>query len=208
MNHNRILCCRSTFDRFKKSSSERVNKIPAENNDEFALLASVNQQGSVGFDKSLEGRVAIKALVDNCYYIDIDGKLQSPSVKELNYMPLFVFRDKEGRFEEAVGVHRKYVNDLKKYEVLSRYRDVERPEPDILTFFLLSDRLSMNGDVYSLLKSTCHYVAISKISGEYGYGAFDVFSSSLRFFFEEFGSFAGASAEWIVVDKPSEFVSY
>jgi hypothetical protein len=104
--HYRVLCYRTTFDIFKKASSGRVNKIPAENNDDFALLASVDQQGFVGFDKTTEGRNAIKSLVANCYYIDIDGKLQSPSIKELSYMPLFMFRDKGGLFDEAVGAHK------------------------------------------------------------------------------------------------------
>ncbi|MGE8099538.1 hypothetical protein [Pseudomonas fluorescens] len=207
MKHYRILCYRSKFDEFKKASSERINKIPAENNDDFALLASVDKKGSVGFDKTSQGCAAIKSLVSSCYYVDIDGKLQSPSTKELNYMPLFMFRDKGGEFEEAVSAHRQYEKDIKRYAVLSRYRGVEKPEPAMLTGFLLSDGFSISLDVYELLKNTCHYVAIAKISGEYGYGAFDVFSSSLDFFFDEFSSIAGESAEWVMVDKPSEFIS-
>lgn len=206
MKHYRVLCCRSKFDEFKKTSNERINKIPAENNDDFALLASVDQKGSVGFDRTSQGCAAIKSLVASCYYVDIDGKLQSPSMKELNYMPLFMFRDKGG-FEEAVYAHKQYGKDIKKYEILSRHRSVEKPEPAMLTGFLLSDGFSISRDVYELLKSTCHYVAISKISGEYGYGAFDVFSSSLDFFFDEFSLIAGESAEWVMVDKPSEFIS-
>jgi hypothetical protein len=73
-----VICYRAKFDDFKKSSSGRIRNLPAEINDDFAVLASVGQKGSIGFDKSKEGAAALKSLISNCYYIDIDGKNFSP----------------------------------------------------------------------------------------------------------------------------------
>jgi hypothetical protein len=200
----KIICHRAKFDDFKKSSSNRIRNIPAEINDNFALLASVDQSGSFGFDKTEKGAAAIKSLITNCYYIDINGKLQPPSSKKLHYMPFFMFRDKDGEFERAVSEHRRYEIDVKKYEILSRHRRVEKPTPPTLTIFLQSDDFSISQEAYNLFKNACRYVAITKISGEYGHGAFDVFSGDLNCFFDEFYSVAGESAEWIMIDNPSQ----
>nr|WP_315447264.1 hypothetical protein [uncultured Pseudomonas sp.] len=208
MKNYKIICYRAKFDTFKKFTSSRIRSIPGGIDDDFALLASVDQNGSIGFDKTTQGVAAIKSLIARCYYIDINGKLQSPSNKELRYMPLFMFRDKEGEFERAVNAHRRYEIDVKKYEILSRHRSVEKPTPPILTVFLQNDELSICQDVYSFFKNTCQYVAIAKISGEYGYGAFDVFSGDLSCFFDEFGGVAGEFAEWIMVDDSSQLPIY
>lgn len=203
-----VICYRAKFDDFKKSSSGRIRNLPAEINDDFAVLASVGQKGSIGFDKSKEGAAAIKSLISNCYYIDIDGKLQPPSSKELHYMPFFIFRDKDGEFERAVNAHRRYEVDVKKHEILSRHRSVEKPTPPALTVFLQSDEFSVSLETYKLFKNSCQYVAIAKISGEYGHGAFDVFSSDLNYFFDEFFSITGESADLIMVDNPTELPRY
>jgi hypothetical protein len=204
VNDYKIICYRAKFDDFKKTSSARIKNIPAEVNDDFALLASVDQKGTIGFNKTIQGSAAIKALIASCYYIDIDGRLQSPSNNELCYMPFFMFRDKDGEFELAVRAHRQYEIDIKKYEVLSRHRSVDKPIAPMLTTFLQNDELSISHDVYELLKRSCHYVAIAKISGEYGHGAFDVFSNDLTYFFEEFGSITAGTAEWVMVDASSQ----
>ncbi|WP_180698556.1 hypothetical protein [Pseudomonas crudilactis] len=203
-----VICYRAKFDDFQKSSSGRIRNLPAEINDDFAVLASVGQNGSIGFDKSKKGAAAIKSLISNCYYIDINGELQSPSSKELHYMPFFMFRDKDGRFERAVNAHRRYELDVKKHEILSRHRSVEKPRPPALTVFLQSDEFSISQETYKLFKSSCQYVAIAKISGEYGHGAFDVFSSDLNYFFDEFFSITGESADLIMVDNPTELPRY
>ncbi|PYC18692.1 hypothetical protein DMX02_17670 [Pseudomonas jessenii] len=203
-----IICYRAKFDDFKKTSSSRIRNLPAEINDDFAVLASVGKNGSIGFDKSKEGAAAIKSLISNCYYIDINGELQPPSSKELHYMPFFMFRDRDGWFERAVNAHRRYEVDVKKHEILSRHRSVEKPTPPALTIFLQSDNFSINQETYKLFKNSCQYVAIAKISGEYGHGAFDVFSSDLNYFFDEFFSITGESADLIMVDNPTELPIY
>ncbi|MFJ2480764.1 hypothetical protein ACIOWE_10850 [Pseudomonas sp. NPDC087598] len=208
MKNYKIICYRAKFDAFKKFTSSRIKSIPAGINDDFALLASVDQNGSIGFDKTTQGVTAIKSLITKCYYIDINRKLQLPSNKELRYMPFFMFRDKDGEFERAVSAHRRYEVDVKKYEILSRHRSVEKPTPPILTVFLQNDELPISQDVYNLFKNACQYVAIAKISGEYGYGAFDVFSGDLNYFFDEFGGIAGEFAVWTVVDDPSQLPMY
>lgn len=204
MKNYEIICYRAKFDDFKKTSSSRIRNIPAEISDDFALLASVDQNGLIGFDRSKEGAAAIKSLVANCYYIDINGQLQPPSSKQLHYVPFFMFRDKNGEFGRAVSEHRRYEVDVKKYEILSRHRAVDKPTPPTLTKFLQSDELSISQESYNLFKHACRYVAITKISGEYGDGAFDVFSSNLNCFFDEFRRVVGESAEWIMIDNPSE----
>jgi hypothetical protein len=203
-----VICYRAKFDDFKKTSSSRIRNLPAEINDDFAVLASVGKNGPIGFDKSKEGAAAIKSLISNCYYIDINGELQPPSSKELHYMPFFMFRDKDGRFERAVNAHRRYELDVKKHEILSRHRSVEKPRPPALTVFLQSDEFSISQETYKLFKSSCQYVAIAKISGEYGHGAFDVFSSDLNYFFDEFFSITGESVDLIMVDNPTELPIY
>ncbi len=208
MKNYKIICYRAKFDDFKKNSSSRIRSIPAEVNDDFALLASVDQNGLIGFDRSEGGATAISSLVASCYYIDINGELQPPSSKELHYMPFFMFRDKDGAFERAVSEHRRYEVDVKKYKILSRHRRVEKPTPSTLTIFLQSDEFSITQEVYNFFKNACRYVAITKISGEYGHGAFDVFSSDLNFFFDEFCSIAGRGAEWVMIDDPSELPMY
>lgn len=203
-----IICYRAKFDDFKKTSSSRTRNLPAEINDDFAVLASVGKNGSIGFDKSKEGAAAIKSLISNCYYIDINGELQPPSSKELHYMPFFMFRDKDGWFERTVIAHRRYEVDVKKHVILSRHRSVEKPTPPALTVFLQSDDFSINQETYKLFKNSCQYVAIAKTSGEYGHGAFDVFSSDLNYFFDEFFSITGESADLIMVDNPTELPIY
>jgi hypothetical protein len=200
----KIICYRAKFDDFKKTSSSRIRNIPAEISDDFALLASVDQNGLIGFDRSKEGAAAIRSLVANCYYIDINGQLQPPSSKKLHYVPFFMFRDKDGEFGRAVNEHRRYEVDLKKYEILSRHRAVDKPTPHTLTKFLEIDEFPISQEAYNFFKHACRYVAITKISGEYGHGAFDVFSSNLNCFFDEFCSVVGESAEWIMIDNPSQ----
>ncbi|MGY2442973.1 hypothetical protein [Pseudomonas sp. SDO52101_S400] len=208
MENYRILYWRERFGDFKKSSSQRVNKIPAKKNDDFALVSSVDREGAVGFDRAPQGRVAINALISSCYFIDIDGRLQPPSSRTLGYMPLFIFRDKDKQFEKAVSAHGEYEKNYKKYKVLSRHREAERPVPTILTKFLFDGELPMDKEVYEFLIAACHYVAVAKISGEYGFGAFDVFSDDLEFFFDEFRLFAGDAAEWVAVEKASDLIVF
>jgi len=204
----RILYLRERFGDFRKSSSKRINEIPAKENDDFALMSSVGRDGVVGFDRTPQGRVAINALISSCYFIDIDGRLQPPSSRELGYMPLFIFRDKDKHFEKAVSAYGEYEKNYKKYEVLSRHREVERPAPTILTKFLLGGELSIDKEIYEFLVGACHYVAVAKVSGEYGFGAFDVFSENLEFFFDEFRLFAGDAAEWVAVEKASDLIVF
>jgi hypothetical protein len=73
---------------------------------------------------------------------------------------------------------------------------------------LQSDDFSISQETYKLFKNSCQYVAIAKISGEYGHGAFDVFSSDLNYFFDEFFSITGESVDLIMVDNPTELPIY
>lgn len=93
---------------------------------------------------------------------------------------------------------------MKKYEILSRHREVQPPPKPELTVFLEDPTLHISNQIYELFINTCHYVCISKLSGEYGYGAFDVFSNNLDFFFNELNKLSNSHALIVSAAKPSE----
>lgn len=208
MTENTILYHKAQFHQFKKFSSTRIESICAPEIAEFSLVMAQNKNGNIGFDQSEEGHAFIKSLIANCYFLNMQNELCPPQDTSIVYAPQFLFRDNNGKFEKLYKEHQKYKNDLKKYEILSRHRTVSPPTKPGLTIFLDDPTLSINSDTYELLTDSCHYICIAKISGEYGYGAFDVFANDLHFFFEELKIIADGKFKITAIDNTSKFIKY
>lgn len=185
MNNYKIVCFRAKYDEFKKTSSSYICSLPAKKNDEFALLSATNTQGAIGFDTAPQGISTLKKIIESCYFFDMKNLIQPPKPCNIKYMPEFLFRDKNGAFQKLLDEHRKYEINLKRYEIISTYRKLDEPSPSVISEFLQATEYKISRNAFEQLNSSCHYIAIAKISGEYGFGAFDVFSKNLDFFFSE-----------------------
>lgn len=190
----KILCFKSEAREFQRDSSEYIARIPADPQDQFALVMAVGRDGAIGFDKSPEGVRALDEIVSKCYSLGVNNSIQMPELPKNIFMPTLLFRDKCGRFEALMTAHKKYEAEHKKYKVLSRHRDAQEPSASVLSTLLQDDQLLMNKMVYRGLQNACHYVISPILSGEHGRGAFNVFAKNLDFFFEEFKSVVGGSS--------------
>lgn len=191
MKHYKILCYKSEFHEYKKTSSGYIREIPAKEHDQFALLMGISAEGSAGFDRTPQDCSPINSLASKCYFIDMYRNIRPPQANNTDYMHQLLFRDKSDGAERLFNEHIKYENDLKKYKILSRHRHAEKPIASTLASLLQDDRLLINKDLYDALQEACHYIIRPVMSGEHGRGAFNVFSSNLDFFFDEFKSIAG-----------------
>lgn len=208
MTENTILYHKAQFHQFKKFSSTRIESICAPETAEFSLVMAKNKNGNIGFDQSEEGHAFIKSLIENCYFLNIQNELYPPQDTSIAYVPQFLFRDKDGKFERLYKEHKKYKSELKKYEILSRHRAISPPTKSALAIFLDDPTLSINSDTYELLTSSCHYICIAKISGEYGHGAFDVFANDLDFFFKELKILATGKFKITAIDNNLKLIKH
>jgi hypothetical protein len=184
--------------------------MPADNNDEFALVMATSLRGTVGFGGTTQGDAAIRALVSKCYSVDLEHlSIQVPMAEGVERMPRLLFRDKAGRFEELVQEHLQYDKDLRKYNVISRYRSTARPKRSTLANILKDQRLSIvEKESYEALNEGCHYILRAVVSGEHGPDAFFAFSTDLSFFFSEFEEVVGGNTEIQFVKSPAELIYY
>jgi hypothetical protein len=137
MEYYKILCFRSEFSKFKHHANELISEMPADNHDEFGLMMATSLQGIVGFGGTTQGDAAIRALVSRCYSVDLEHlSIQVPMARGVERMPRLLFRDKAGRFEELVQEHQQYDKDLRKYNVISRYRSTAMPKRSTLADIL------------------------------------------------------------------------
>ncbi len=188
MKNFKILCSKSEARQFQRDSSEYIASIPADPQDQFALVMAVGRDGAIGFDKSPEGVRAINEVVSKCYSLGVNNSIQMPESPQNMLMPPLLFRDKSGRFEKLTSAHAKYEADLRKYKIISRHRDAQEPSASMLSTLLQDEQLLINEMLYSELQNACHYVISPVLSGEHGRGVFNVFARNLDFFFEEFES--------------------
>lgn len=208
MTENTILYHKAQFHQFKKFSSTRIDNICAPETAEFSLVMAKNKNGNIGFDQSEEGHAFIKSMIANCYFLNIQNELCPPQDTPIAYVPQFLFKDNDGKFEKLYDEHQKYKSDLKKYEILSRHRTISPPTKPGLTLFLDDPILSIDSDTYELLTNSCHYICIAKTSGEYGHGAFDVFANDLDYFLKELSTLASGKFKIIAIDNISKLAKY
>ena len=123
-------------------------------------------------------------------------------------MPHFLFRDKDGEFEKLLAEHTKYENKLKKFNIISKYRKIDMPNPSSLSSFLKNKEHPISGELYRELTSKCHYTVIAKLAGEYGFGAFDAFSKDIDFLLHEISELLGEAGQIKEVDSTSKLLNY
>jgi hypothetical protein len=198
-----ILCYQSQFAEFKKYACEYISEIPADEQDQFAIVMALSIDGAVGFDKSCEGRDAINLLCSRCYWVDLGNRsIQPPLENYSGHMPRLLFRAKNGGFEKLLEEHVTYERNLKKYLVLSRHRHADKPKESRLAGILQDKNLLIKGkELFEILQETCHYLLVPIISREHGQDAFFVFSKNLDYFFEEFNCIVDGRGELTFVDS-------
>ena len=198
-----ILYHTACFDQFKHGSSTRTERIGAPDAAEFALVMAKSQDGGIGFDQCAASGNLLKALISHCFHFNVQNALCPPPKTPPAYLPRMLFRDKNGRFKALHDEHMKFKQELKKHAILSRRRESKPPSQPLLSAFLDDPQTEINSQVYELLAHSCHYVCMAKLAGEYGHGAFDVFSNDLEFFFTELAILAGPHTAIIPVEHPS-----
>ena len=208
MSTYQILCYPAEFAEFKKHACEYISEMPADEHDQFATVMALSADGGVGFDKSSEGRDTISSLVSKCYRVDLRNmSIQPPLENYSGHMPRLLFRAINGDFEKLLKEHITYEQNMKKYLVLSRHRQADKPKESRLAGILQDENLPITGkDLYDILQKTCHYLLVPIISREHGQDAFIVFSRTLDYFFEEFNSIVDGHGELTFVDSVLELV--
>lgn len=174
-----VICYRAKFEEFRKFGSGWVGALPADHNEDFALICAIDEKGALGFDSSPSMRALIKKIILECYCVDISGVLMAPGGVKGKYMPMIFFKDRCGEFNSMVVEHERYLLALKKHSILSRYKPVELPASNPLSDFLMGEKRTISKSLYESLKKTCEFFCVAKLSGEYGWGAFDVTSRDL-----------------------------
>lgn len=210
MNKYKIICYRSALPIFRENLDDYIKAMPGSATDQFALLMGIGPDGTVGFDATREGEVAINYLISKCYSVDLSRlEIVSPEANDEYRMPRLLFRDKEGAFDKLRDAHERYELALKKYKVISKYREVTAPEESTLTKMLATKDLPIEDvGLYRALLDACHYIIVRVVSGEHGRDAFVVFSKCLDYFFSEFSSIVGADAEITCTEDTSKLVYY
>ncbi|WP_200627117.1 hypothetical protein [Pseudomonas sp. LAM2023] len=177
-----VICYRAKFELFSKASSSWVAGLPADHDDDFALICAINQDGTLGFDRTPSAKEFVSALIAGCYCVDISGALLAPGDFRGQYMPSIFFKDRNGCFDRMAMEHERYLLELKKHAFLSRYKSLQSPCSSPLSDFLLGGGRSVSKSLYVALMESCEFFCMSKLSGEYGWGAFDVTSSNMAGF--------------------------
>ena len=200
MTRYQILCYRDHFDAFKSIANEKICAIPAEPQDDFAILVCVSSDRMIGFDSSEDSDKLLGLLFKDCF--TTQGTNLAGPVEELpsHYSFNYAFKPKSDAFEHMLNDHKKFELDSKRFRVLARHgRLCIPPTPTPLTPFLTNPKRPISPELYLKLMDTCHYVAMGVISGEYGFGAFRVFSKNLDFFFNQLKQLMGDTGELIYV---------
>jgi hypothetical protein len=209
MSKYKIICYRSALPIFRENLDDYIKAMPGSAMDQFALLMGVGPDGTVGFDATAEGDIAMNSLISKCYSVDLSRlAIVSPEANDECRMPRLLFRDREGEFTKLRDAHERYELALKKYKVISKYREVAAPEKSILSTMLTKDLPIEDVDLYRALLDACHYVIVRVVSGEHGSDAFVVFSRCLNYFFTEFSSIVSVDAELTCTGDASKLIYY
>jgi hypothetical protein len=208
MSKYRILCYQSEFEDFKNYACEYINGMPADKQDQFAIIMALSMDGAVGFDRSCEGRETINTLVSKCYWVDLGNmSIQPPQEKYSGHMPRLLFRAKNEDFEKLIEEHVTYERNLRKYLIVSRHRHTEKPKESRLAGILKDYNLPITEkELFETLQATCSYLLVPIISREHGQDAFFVISKNLDYFLEEFNSIVDGRGEITFVDSVLKLV--
>lgn len=175
-----LVVYRGEFRKFKHISNDFIEKLPAKEDDEFLTMTASSSSGIVGFRTCDDSKIFINRLLGKCYYLDVSRKrLCRPGEHGGINIPGFIFMSRGGEFETLVKEYEAYVLSCKKYRVLSRYHDVPSPAPALLTALIDDARREFGIELYEKLLSSCYFFGVKINSGEHGWGAFDLVSSSM-----------------------------
>lgn len=195
----RLLCYRDSFESYRKITNDIIRAIPAEPLDQVALLVCVNSDGKIGFDSSVNSQILLGTLFKGACIVHGEKLSQVASVSS-RYSGRYTFKPKCDSFFNLIKEHDNFELSNKKYQIMSRHgKRIAQPTPALLTDFLKNLKRPINRELYKILQETCHYTAISVESGEHGFGAFQVISNNLDFFFEQLKSLMDETGELIFV---------
>lgn len=195
----RLLCYKDSFESYRKIANDIIRKIPAEPLDQVALLVCVNSDGKIGFDSSVNSQILLGTLFNGAYIVHGEKLSQVASVSS-RYSGRYTLKPKCDSFLDLIKEHDNFELANKKYQIMSRHgKRIDQPKPALLTDFLKNLKRPLNRELYQVLRQKCHYIAISVASGEHGFGAFQVISSNLDFFFEQLKSLMDETGELVFV---------
>ncbi|RRV05650.1 hypothetical protein EGJ27_17715 [Pseudomonas sp. v388] len=200
MSAYKILCYRDKFEFYKRITSPKTREIPANEQDEFALLVCITTEGDIGFDASADAALLLGALAQGSYVL-----AGAELFYESNILPAesraYTFRPKDQYFGNMIKAYEKSELDAKKYKIMSRHRrPCPIPKTTSLTEFLKLQGHPINERLYKEIIENCHYVTKEVGSGEHGHGALEVFSDNLDFFFDDLKRLINGKGELIFVD--------
>lgn len=168
------------FRKFKNISNDLIRGLPAKDDDEFLTMTASSASGVVGFKTCEDSEEFIRRLLNRCFYLDASkNRICRPGEQVEKNIPGYIFMSKGGEFEVLVKEYEDYVLSCKKHRVLSKYHDVPSPAPALLSVLIDDDRRKVSVELYESLLATCHFFGIRISSGEHGWGAFDLVSSSM-----------------------------
>lgn len=180
MTNYNLVVYRDVFRNFKNISNEFIKKLPAKEDDEFLTMTASSSSGIVGFRTCDDSKAFIKRLLGKCYYLDVSRKrLCRPGEHGETNIPGFIFMSRGGGFEALVKEYEAYVLSCKKHRFLSRYHDLPSPAPALLSALIDDSRREFGIELYEKLLSSCYFFGVKINSGEHGWGAFDLVSSSM-----------------------------
>ncbi|MFJ4344799.1 hypothetical protein [Pseudomonas sp. NPDC089401] len=171
-----IIYCQAAFREFKKGTSESISKIPARDDDVFLLVTARGSGPEIGFDISAVTERTIREFASACYSSGQSGVVFRSGECRGKSIPMFLFKDNKGGFSRLVDEHDEYVLKMKKFKVVSKYREMEMPKPSRLSAFLDGPQRRIDDDLYVDLIEGCDYVCIRNIAGEFGWAAFTAFA--------------------------------
>lgn len=198
-----VLVHRSKFKHFRSGANDRISSLPANEEAVFSAVMARDLHGTVGFDVNPASGKMLDDLLAECHCLNGSGKIDRPSVFPKGFMPDFFFKDKSGDFGRMVAEHERYVLDMRKYTVVSRYRHTEKPEPSELSSFLHDDS-RIEHPLYESLLSSCEYFGITQRAQEHGWGAFDLISSDMDGFLARLERLAGDNGRIVFIEKRQE----
>ena len=195
-----VLAHRSKFKYFKKGAGGLISSLPAGDEDDFCAVMVRDSSGRLGFSANQASEKILGDLLEECYCTHGSGNIAHPGSFPRGGMPNFFFKDKDGAFSKFLARHERYILDVKKYLVFSRYRCTEKPEPSELSNFL-EDGGRIENPLYEILLSSCEYFGVSQCAQEHGWGAFDLISRDMDGFLTKLESLLGDDGRLVFIEN-------
>ncbi|MBV6290486.1 hypothetical protein [Pseudomonas aegrilactucae] len=195
-----VLVHRSKFKEFKKGANGRISSLPANDEDEFSAVMVRGESGRLGFNANAASREVLRSLLDECYCFTAPDTIFPPGKRREGGLPNFFFKDKGGALGEMIMTHERYILDMKKYNIISRHKSVEKPSPSALAGFLRDDN-RLERELYKYLLSSCEYLGILQHSEERGWGAFDLISRDMEDFIIKLERLVGDNGRLVFIEE-------